>query len=63
VKCKKEFCPKCIRILTRSDGQLLKLCPECSGEVKPLPGKEGLKLKKKTFLGRIKETLKLSRKS
>jgi hypothetical protein len=63
VKCKKEYCPKCIHILTRSNGQLLKLCPNCSGEMQPLPGKEGLKLKKKSFIGLIKETLKLTRKS
>jgi hypothetical protein len=30
--------------------------------MRPLPGKEGLKIKKKSFFGRIKETLKLTRK-
>jgi pSer/pThr/pTyr-binding forkhead associated (FHA) protein len=63
VQCKKEYCAKCIHVLTRSNGQLLKLCPECSGSMEPLPGKGALKLKKKSFFGRIKETLKLSRKS
>ncbi|MDB6030041.1 MAG: domain containing protein [Verrucomicrobiales bacterium] len=62
VKCKKEYCSKCIHVLTRSDGQLLQLCPNCSGEMQPLPGKGGLKLQKKSFFGRIKETLKLTRK-
>lgn len=62
VKCKKEFCSKCIHVLTRSNGQLLKLCPECSGEMQPLPGRGQLKLQKKSFFGRIKETLKLRKK-
>jgi pSer/pThr/pTyr-binding forkhead associated (FHA) protein len=62
VKCKQEYCSKCIHVLTRSDGQLLKLCPNCSGVMQPLPGKGGLKLQKKSFFGRIKETLKLTRK-
>ena len=35
-QCHKVFCGTCIHILRRSGGQLLRLCPECSGPCVPL---------------------------
>jgi len=58
-KCKKEYCAACVHELHRSGGKKLRLCPECSGPMEYLPGKGPLKLKKKSFLSRIKQTLKI----
>ncbi len=35
-QCHKVFCGTCIHILRRSGGQLLRLCPQCSGHCVPL---------------------------
>lgn len=35
-QCHKVFCGTCIHILRRSGGQLLRLCPQCSGPCVPL---------------------------
>ncbi len=56
-KCKKEFCTGCIHQLHRVGGKLLRLCPECSGELEYLPGKEPRKPKKRSLLGRVKDAL------
>jgi len=58
-KCKREYCAACVHELHRAGGKKLRLCPECSGPMEYLPGKGPLKLKKKSFLSRIKQTLKI----
>ncbi len=62
-QCKREYCAQCIHILHRLGGKLMKLCPDCSGEMEPLPNRDDLKRRKKSFFGKIKETLKISRKN
>ncbi|HUR44538.1 MAG TPA: FHA domain-containing protein [Candidatus Saccharimonadales bacterium] len=58
-KCKREYCAACVHELHRAGGKTLRLCPECSGPMEFLPGQGPLKLKKKSFLSRIKQTLKI----
>ena len=35
-QCRKVFCGTCVHILKRTDGNFLRLCPECSGHCEPI---------------------------
>jgi hypothetical protein len=47
-QCKRVFCGACIHILKRTGGQMLKLCPVCSGHCESL---QGMNVDKKNFIG------------
>ena len=55
-QCKKVFCGPCIHILKRTDGQMLRLCPECSGHCDPI--KLVAEVRKKTLGTFIKNLFK-----
>jgi hypothetical protein len=54
LQCHKKYCGSCVHILQRTGGDILRLCPTCSGHCVPL---EGLNQGKKTFLGGIVDKL------
>jgi FHA domain-containing protein len=63
-QCQKCFCDTCVHTVRRVGGNVLRLCPLCSGRCDLLPGAER-KRKKKSFFGALwalKKTLKISRK-
>lgn len=66
VQCERVFCEACLKELRRVGGKSIKLCPECSGQVKPILGlgdeiraKRRGKSGKSSLIGRLKETLRL----
>jgi hypothetical protein len=61
-KCKREYCTACIHELHRIGGKLLKLCPNCSGAMEPLPNLAPPPEKKKSLFARLRNTLKMERK-
>jgi hypothetical protein len=60
VKCEQWWCNDCVRLLKRLNGEFLKFCPDCSAPCVPLQGAPSVS--KKTFLGRLGDTLRVSRK-
>lgn len=59
-KCDNWFCTDCVRQLKRLTGEFLYFCPECSAPCETLPRQTAVR--KKSFLDRLGETLRLSRK-
>jgi hypothetical protein len=59
-KCENWFCGDCVRIMKRLSGEFLHFCPECSGPCVPIP--KPSMAEKKSFLDRLGETLRLTRK-
>ena len=37
-QCHRKFCGACVHVLQRSGGQIMRLCPVCSGHCEPLTG-------------------------
>jgi len=59
-KCENWWCNDCVRLLKRLNGEFLKFCPECDAPCVPLPKETGLA--KKSFFGRLGDTLRINRK-
>lgn len=59
-KCENWWCNDCVRLLKRLNGEFLKFCPECDGPCVPMPRETGPL--KKSFFGRLGDTLKINRK-
>lgn len=65
VQCQKCFCDPCVHTLRRVGGQVLKLCPWCSGVCELIPGKDEGKRRKRSIFASLwpfKKTLKMKRK-
>ncbi|MGZ8937733.1 MAG: FHA domain-containing protein [Limisphaerales bacterium] len=60
-KCENWWCNDCVRLLKRLNGEFLKFCPECDGPCVPMTRETGPL--KKSFFGRLGDTLKINRKS
>jgi hypothetical protein len=60
-KCDKKFCPSCTHVIRRVGGTSLCLCPACSGACEMLQNLHAAAAapKKKSFFGRITQTLRL----
>jgi hypothetical protein len=59
-KCEQWWCNECVRLLKRLNGEFLKFCPDCSGPCIPL--QEVTATSKKSFFGRLGDTLRVTRK-
>jgi hypothetical protein len=59
-KCEQWWCNECGRVLKKINGNLLNFCPECSAPC-VFVSRESMD-EKKGFLGRLQETLRLTRK-
>ena len=60
MKCENWFCHDCVRTLKRLTGEFLFFCPECSAPCIAIP--KETRPAKKSFLGTLTETLRLTRK-
>ncbi len=60
-KCENWWCNDCVRLLKRISGDFLKFCPECDGPCVEMPRDTGPS-RKKSFFGRLGDTLRLTRK-
>lgn len=60
-KCDLWWCNECTRSLKKMNGSFLAFCPECSGPC-IIMSRDSLAESKKGFLGRLQETLRLTRK-
>lgn len=58
-KCENWFCGECVRTMKRLSGEFLSFCKECSGPCEPL--RHEVVAARKSFLGRLGETLRLTR--
>ncbi len=58
VQCHRCFCPECVHKLKMTGGQTMLFCPHCSGRCELLPHLLN-RNKKKSFLARIREVLKI----
>ncbi|MHB8520452.1 MAG: FHA domain-containing protein [Limisphaerales bacterium] len=63
VQCHRFFCEACARDLSRVGGAVLKLCPACSGCCEPIAGEAATRKKSRSFLDRLRDTLKIPRKT
>ena len=67
-KCEQVFCEDCVRIMKRAGGRSMIFCTtECTGQCTPLAAAAAAaaaraKRRKKSFFGRLKETIRLGRK-
>jgi hypothetical protein len=61
-KCETWWCNDCVRLLKRITGDTLKFCPECDAPCAELPREDGAARRRKTFLSRLGDTLRLARK-
>jgi hypothetical protein len=52
-QCHKKFCGACVHLLQRTGGQILRLCPACSGPCVPMQMTQA----KKNFLGDLMDKL------
>lgn len=60
-KCDYWWCNECARSLKRLNGEFLAFCPECSAPCVAIAS-EAANERKKGFLGRLQETLRITRK-
>ena len=59
-RCENWWCNDCVRVLKKLNGEFLNFCPECSGACEAIV-RETVSAKK-SFFGRLQETLRLTRK-
>ena len=60
-KCETWYCDSCVREVKRlTNNPSLRFCPECSSACEPMPIYTGAR--KKSFFGKLQETLRLTRK-
>lgn len=58
-KCETWYCGDCVRVMKRVTGQFLVFCPDCSAPCEPIV--EETVSGKRSFFGRLGETLRLPR--
>lgn len=56
--CKQVLCDRCVHLMRRRGGKLLKLCPLCSHRCEPL--EKPVRKKKQTLLGFLAKTVKMA---
>ena len=59
-KCENWWCNDCVRLLKRVTGDFLRFCPECDAPCVEMPREPGRR--RKSFLGRLGDTLRITRK-
>jgi len=59
-KCENWWCDQCVRQMKRLNGGFLQFCPECDAPCNAIP--KEVAAKKFSFLGRLGETLRITRK-
>jgi hypothetical protein len=63
-RCAQTYCDECVRVVGITGSKSMTFCPDCSGPCEPLPSTAVLaaaKAKKQSFLGRLKQTIKIRR--
>jgi hypothetical protein len=61
-KCENWWCNDCVRLLKRITGDTLKFCPECDAPCVEMERDLGGARRKKSFISRLGDTLRLTRK-